>query len=110
MRHTSGERWRTLSTERGDLGTDGGRGGEQLGKHETQDKKGNRSPECQGDTKQRWGDWRSSTKLRSYEHEDLLIDESSFSAKAGPGRGSAKLRSCSLGVTWPLWIRTKVKL
>lgn len=57
-----------------------------------------------------WGDWRSSTKLCSYEHEDLLTDMFSFSAKAGPGGVSAKLRSCSLGVTWPLWIRPKVKL
>lgn len=56
------------------------------------------------------GYWRGSSKLRSYEHEDLLRDEFSFSAKAGPGAVSAKLRGCSLGVTWPLWIWPKVKL
>lgn len=94
------------------MGTDGGRGRERLGKREPQDKKCNRSPESQGDTEQGegGGDWRSSTTLHSYEHEDLLTDEFSFSAKAGPRRVSAKLRSCSLGATWPLWIWPKVKL
>lgn len=87
-----------------------GRGCERLGEHKTQDKKCNRSPECQGVMEQRWGDWRGSSKLLSYEHEDLLRDEFSFSAKAGPGAVSAKLRGCSLGVTWPLWIWPKVKL
>lgn len=48
-------------------------------------------------------------KLRSHEHEDLLIDEFSFSCEAGPGAAVAKL-SCSLGVTRPLWTRPNVKL
>lgn len=73
-RCTNGEGQRSLSTERGDLGTDGGRGRERLGKREPQDKKCNRSPECQGDTEQSGGEWRSSTTLHSYEHEDLLTD------------------------------------
>ena len=52
-RCTNREGWRSFSGGRGDLGTDGGRGGPRLEMHETQDKKGNRNPKCQADTEQR---------------------------------------------------------
>lgn len=93
----------------GEVGTGGRRGEERLGQHETQEEMQQKS--CvPGNTAQRWGHWRSSTKLCFYEHDNLLTDAFSFSATAGPVGVPAKLRSCSVGVTWSLGIWPKVKL
>lgn len=70
-RGPEGEGWRSLSTGRRNLCIGGGRGTERLGKHETQDRKHNRSPECQGYTEQRRGDL---LKPRSSDQEEILTN------------------------------------
>lgn len=71
-------------------------------------KKCSRSPVCQ-EIQHRGGDTGEAPPC-FYEHERLLTDEFSFSPTAGPVEVPAKLRICSLGVTWSLWIWPKVKL
>lgn len=93
------------SRYRGDLDT-GGRGSERLGKHETQDRKQQKSsmPEVQR------GDVRASPQAVFLWPRGTPKVKRSFSAEVGSGGVSARPRGLFLGITLPVWILPKVRL